>query len=258
VHGVGVLDDHHVLALQAGDDQHITKEKNDAFEAALTEAGVEHEIVIYDGAPHSFFDRKQQEFQADSDDAWSRALFDHWREQRPNLDDGLALFVFTADKQVRLQVGPTLAVTLPEGAVARVDHVIDDVRSQEKDPADWDNPIAWTIYSLSDLQSWLGKIPPEPLPEIFQDTDRRAKMTLWESLANDWEKDPGSVFLLAAIVFGVVILFVTHPLLTLGYVCLGFAGQILGGVGGAAGKVAGGLFSGGGGSSGGGGASGSW
>ena len=30
--------------------------------AALDEAGVEHEIVIYPGAPHSFFDRKQEEF----------------------------------------------------------------------------------------------------------------------------------------------------------------------------------------------------
>ena len=28
----------------------------------------------YDGAPHSFFDRKQEEFQADSDDAWRRTL----------------------------------------------------------------------------------------------------------------------------------------------------------------------------------------
>ena len=30
---------------------------------ALTAAGVEHEIVVYDGAPHSFFDRKQEDFQ---------------------------------------------------------------------------------------------------------------------------------------------------------------------------------------------------
>jgi carboxymethylenebutenolidase len=63
-----------ILALQAGDDGHITAEDNDAFEAALTEAGVEHEIVTYEGAPHSFFDRKQAEFQAASDDAWQRTL----------------------------------------------------------------------------------------------------------------------------------------------------------------------------------------
>jgi carboxymethylenebutenolidase len=63
-----------ILALQAGADQHITAEDNAAFDDALTAAGVEHEVVTYDGAPHSFFDRKQQEFQADSDDAWSRTL----------------------------------------------------------------------------------------------------------------------------------------------------------------------------------------
>jgi carboxymethylenebutenolidase len=40
----------------------------------LTDAGVEHELVVYDGAPHSFFDRKQEEFAAESADAWSRTL----------------------------------------------------------------------------------------------------------------------------------------------------------------------------------------
>jgi carboxymethylenebutenolidase len=63
-----------ILALQAGDDQNITKVENDAFEAALTAAGVDHEIVVYDGAPHSFFDRKQEQFAAASDDAWNRTL----------------------------------------------------------------------------------------------------------------------------------------------------------------------------------------
>ena len=63
-----------ILALQAGDDGHITAEDNAAFDQALTEAGVEHEIVTYDGAPHSFFDRKQEEFAEESDDAWGRTL----------------------------------------------------------------------------------------------------------------------------------------------------------------------------------------
>jgi carboxymethylenebutenolidase len=63
-----------ILALQAGADPHITAEDNAAFEEALTGAGIDHEIVSYDGAPHSFFDRKQEEFQADSDDAWRRTL----------------------------------------------------------------------------------------------------------------------------------------------------------------------------------------
>ncbi|HTZ05662.1 MAG TPA: dienelactone hydrolase family protein [Gaiellaceae bacterium] len=63
-----------ILALQAGDDQNITAEHNAEFDAALTAAGVPHEIVTYEGAPHSFFDRKQEDFLAASEDAWARTL----------------------------------------------------------------------------------------------------------------------------------------------------------------------------------------
>ena len=63
-----------ILALQAGADQHITAEDNAAFEQALADAGIEHEVVTYEGAPHSFFDRKQEEFAAASDAAWARVL----------------------------------------------------------------------------------------------------------------------------------------------------------------------------------------
>jgi carboxymethylenebutenolidase len=63
-----------ILALQAGDDGNITADDNAAFARALTDAGVEHEIVTYDGAPHSFFDRKQEAFADASDDAWRRTL----------------------------------------------------------------------------------------------------------------------------------------------------------------------------------------
>jgi carboxymethylenebutenolidase len=63
-----------ILALQAGDDANITAEDNAAFDAALAEAGVEHEVVTYTGAPHSFFDRKQEQFLDASNDAWGRVL----------------------------------------------------------------------------------------------------------------------------------------------------------------------------------------
>jgi carboxymethylenebutenolidase len=63
-----------ILALQAGADANITAADNAAFEQALSEAGVEYELVAYDGAPHSFFDRKQEEFAAASEDAWGRVL----------------------------------------------------------------------------------------------------------------------------------------------------------------------------------------
>jgi len=63
-----------ILALQAGDDQNITAEHNRAFADALTAAGVEFELITYDGAPHSFFDRKYAEFADASEDAWNRVL----------------------------------------------------------------------------------------------------------------------------------------------------------------------------------------
>src|SRR3954468_18548052 len=63
-----------VLALQAGADEHITAADNEAFEQALSDAGIEHEVVVYEGAPHSFFDRKQDEFAGASADAWNRTL----------------------------------------------------------------------------------------------------------------------------------------------------------------------------------------
>jgi len=63
-----------ILALQAGDDARITPYWNSLFEHALSFENVEHELVVYDGAPHSFFDRKQEEFADASDDAWRRTL----------------------------------------------------------------------------------------------------------------------------------------------------------------------------------------
>ncbi|MBM2823163.1 MAG: hypothetical protein HW413_1909 [Thermoleophilia bacterium] len=63
-----------ILALMGGDDPGISLDEVDAFDKALDDAGVEHEVVVYPGAPHSFFDRKYEEFAADSEDAWRRTL----------------------------------------------------------------------------------------------------------------------------------------------------------------------------------------
>jgi carboxymethylenebutenolidase len=61
-----------VLAIYGGADPGITPEAIAQFDQALARAGVAHESVTYDGAPHSFFDRKQTEFAKDSADAWRR------------------------------------------------------------------------------------------------------------------------------------------------------------------------------------------
>jgi carboxymethylenebutenolidase len=63
-----------ILALMGGADPGIPQEDVDTLERALEAAGVEHEVVVYDGAPHSFFDRKYEEFAEASEDAWRRTL----------------------------------------------------------------------------------------------------------------------------------------------------------------------------------------
>jgi carboxymethylenebutenolidase len=63
-----------ILALMGGADPGIPPETVAAFEKALEEAGVNHEVVTYQGAPHSFFDRKYDDYAEDSADAWRRVL----------------------------------------------------------------------------------------------------------------------------------------------------------------------------------------
>jgi carboxymethylenebutenolidase len=70
-----------ILALMGGADAGIPPEDVAEFEAALQKAGVEHEVVTYPGAPHSFFDRRYEDFADASEDAWNRVLgfIDHQR-----------------------------------------------------------------------------------------------------------------------------------------------------------------------------------
>ena len=63
-----------VLAVFGGGDQGIDGDAVAAFEAALTGAGVEHRVVTYPDAPHSFFDRKAEEFADASAAAWDEVL----------------------------------------------------------------------------------------------------------------------------------------------------------------------------------------
>jgi carboxymethylenebutenolidase len=61
-----------VLGLFGGADEAIPPEEIAEFERKLEAARVEHEIVVYPGAPHSFFDRRATDFAQASADAWTR------------------------------------------------------------------------------------------------------------------------------------------------------------------------------------------
>jgi carboxymethylenebutenolidase len=63
-----------VLGLFGGADDHIPPDQVTAFDAALADAGVEHELVTYPGAPHSFFDRSFEQHAEACEDAWRRVL----------------------------------------------------------------------------------------------------------------------------------------------------------------------------------------
>ena len=63
-----------VLGLFGGADQAIPVSDVERFDRALADAGVGHEIHIYPGAPHSFFDRRFEEHADASEDAWRRML----------------------------------------------------------------------------------------------------------------------------------------------------------------------------------------
>jgi carboxymethylenebutenolidase len=63
-----------VLGLFGAADQGIPVADVEAFSKALGEAGIGNEMQVYDGAPHSFFDRAYEQFADACDDAWTRML----------------------------------------------------------------------------------------------------------------------------------------------------------------------------------------
>jgi carboxymethylenebutenolidase len=63
-----------LLLLLAGADGATPREDFIAFDKELTTANVPHEMHIYEGAPHSFFDRSFDQWKDACDDAWRRIL----------------------------------------------------------------------------------------------------------------------------------------------------------------------------------------
>jgi carboxymethylenebutenolidase len=63
-----------VLAIYGGSDERIPEEDRDGFDRALDAAGVDHRTIVYDGAPHSFFDRRAADWADASADAWREVL----------------------------------------------------------------------------------------------------------------------------------------------------------------------------------------
>jgi len=62
------------LGLFGGADQGIPVSNVHEFDQKLDKTGVEHQIIIYPNAPHSFFDRRAAEYAQESADAWKQIL----------------------------------------------------------------------------------------------------------------------------------------------------------------------------------------
>jgi carboxymethylenebutenolidase len=63
-----------ILLLVAGADVATSRERSEQFAHHLAQRGVPHQQMIYDGAPHSFFDRSSHEWGPACTDAWRRIL----------------------------------------------------------------------------------------------------------------------------------------------------------------------------------------
>jgi carboxymethylenebutenolidase len=63
-----------LLLLIAGADAATSREASVEFDHKLTDAKVPHEMHIYEGAPHSFFDRTFDQWKDACDDSWRRML----------------------------------------------------------------------------------------------------------------------------------------------------------------------------------------
>ncbi len=63
-----------LLLLVAGADAATPVEVSKEFERKLAAADVPHEMHVYEGAPHSFFDRSFDQWKEACDDAWRRIL----------------------------------------------------------------------------------------------------------------------------------------------------------------------------------------
>jgi carboxymethylenebutenolidase len=63
-----------VLALFGAEDETVGTDAPDLYREALEQGGASHEIAVYEGAAHSFFDRQMAQQEQNCADAWRRML----------------------------------------------------------------------------------------------------------------------------------------------------------------------------------------
>lgn len=168
-------------------------------------------------------------------DDWAVRAFEAWKVGRQGIDDGLALFIMTEDRALRIEVGYGLEGQVPDAIASRI---INEVIMPRNQAGDRDGAV------LAGMDAVVRVI-----------NGRDEGLTAVQRPASAPEQRPLTIGQL--VFYGIIgvlflILLVKHPSLALFLMVSILSGGRRGGGGG------GGGFGGGGGRSGGGGASGSW
>jgi uncharacterized protein len=178
---------------------------------------------------------------------WTIKAFEQWKVGRKGLDNGLVLFLFSADRKARIEVGYGLEDKVPDAIASRVlnDVILPRLRSGDRDGAVLAGVQDLLAYIRGDPRGLTASAPGAPTGGTAPSGDSRPKrpVTLLDMV------------IVGVVIVGFLVLLATNPSLAM---YLLFSILSSGRSGGGGGGGGGGGFSGGGGRSGGGGASGSW
>ena len=176
---------------------------------------------------------------------WAVRAFAAWKVGRKGLDDGLALFIMSDDRKLRIEVGYGLEAQVPDAIASRI---INEVIVPRIQAGDRDGAVTAGMDAVTRAISGQG-LPSSPATAPTEHPPERKTLTIGQLI----------FFGILGIIF--LIFLATHPSLAIWLLINIFAnsrrGDFRSGGSWGGGGFSGG-FSGGGGRSGGGGASGSW
>lgn len=175
---------------------------------------------------------------------WCVRAFEAWGVGKKGGDDGLVLFIFAADRKLRIEVGYGLEERVPDATASRI---IGEIIAPRLRAGDADGALrvgVEAILAVADGKPFSGEAPAATAPNPGPSAPApRQPVPLWQMV----------LFAILGIAF--LILLITHPSFALWLLFQILSAAASGAGGGGSGR---GGFSGGGGRSGGGGASGSW
>ena len=176
---------------------------------------------------------------------WCARAFKEWGVGRKGLDNGLALFLFSKDQQLRIEVGYGLEGTFPDAVASRIirEVIVPRLQAGQNDQAVRDGVEA-IIAVLGGKAS--GAVEGATTQPAAPQAGKREGAKWYE------------ILIVALLAIGFLVLLITNPSLAIWLLFEVLFSVIGGGGSGGGGRSSGGGFSGGGGRSGGGGASGRW